>query len=128
MADIIYPGDTPSGTLGAEQLPSNFDLKLWRGDAFTFQIALKNPDGTAMNLTGYTAKATIKSITDPPVTYAFESTITPAAGTVDYKLTSVVSATIPAGEYIWDVQTTDPSGNVKTHIAGDVLVFEQVTV
>lgn len=128
MADIVYPEETPAGTLGTELLPVNFDLKLWRGDHFPFSLELRNPDGTPMDLTGYTAQGGIRSIGDPSTFWPMTATIDNLAGTVHYLLTTATAATIPAGEYVWDVQTTDPSGNVRTHVAGDVVIHEQATV
>lgn len=127
MADIVYPGQTASGVLGQDFLPSNFDLVLYRGDYFPLRITLKNPDNTVLNLTGYTAKASIRATYDDPLAYNFTVAITAATGVIDITLPSTVSTTISAGSYIWDFQVTEPSGNVRTYIAGDVQVHDEVT-
>ncbi len=127
MADIVYPGDTPGGTLGVDFLPSNYDLDLYRGDYFPLRITLEDNLGVPLDLTGYTAAAQIRSTFDDPVSYDFDATITPLTGTIDLILTSVVSETILAGSYVWDFQVTEPSGNVRTYITGDVTVFDEVT-
>lgn len=127
MADIVFPGQEAGGVLGQDFLPSNFDLVLYRGDYFPMKVSLKNPSGTALDLTGYTAKASIRSSYEDPTTFNFTSTINAAAGEVDIILPSSVSSTIPAGSYIWDFQVTEPGGNVRTYIAGDVTVYDEVT-
>lgn len=127
MADIVYPGTTPGGTLGLDFMPANYDLRLYRGDYFPLKLTLKDNAGVAINLTGYTAKASIRTTFDDPVAYVFNVTINAAAGEVNFELPSSVSSTIPAGPYIWDVQVTDPNGNNRTYIAGDVVVHDEVT-
>lgn len=127
MADIVYPGRTAGGTLGTGFMPANYNMELWRGDYFPMTITLKNDNGTALNLTGYTAKASIRANFDDPVAYNFTVTITAATGTISIVLPSSVSSTIPAGDYIWDFQVTEPSGNNRTYIAGDVRIFDEVT-
>lgn len=127
MADIVYPGQDPGGTLGIDFMPANYDLKLYKGDYFPLKLTLKDNAGVAINLTGYTAKAQIRATFDDPNPYNFTATMNPTAGEVNFELPSSVSATIPAGTYIWDVQVTDPNGNTRTYIAGDVTVHDEVT-
>jgi hypothetical protein len=40
---------------------------------------------------------------------------------------SSVTEDIAAGSYVWDFQVTNPSGNVRTYLAGDVIVYDEVT-
>jgi hypothetical protein len=127
MADIVYPGDTPGGTLGIGFLPANYDLIIYRGDYFPISVTIRDSNNVALNLTGYTAEALIKPDYASATTYAFTATITAATGKVDLLLPSTVSATLVPGSYIWDFQLTDPSGNVRTYIAGDVTVYDEVS-
>lgn len=128
MADIVYPGQTPGGTLGADFLPSNFDLVLYKGDYFPLRVTLKDSAGIApLDLTGYTAAAQIRSDFDDTVFYAFDVTITPLIGQIDLLLTSDTSELIPAGSYVWDFEVTDPSGQTRTYITGDVQMLAEVT-
>jgi hypothetical protein len=127
MADIVYPGDTPGGTLGLEFLPGNYDLVIYRGDYFPISVTVRDSNDVPLNLTGYTAKAVVKPDYASATTYSFTSTITEGTGKVDLVLPSAVSATLIPGPYIWDFQLTDPSGNVRTYIAGDVTVYDEVS-
>lgn len=128
MADIVYPGQTPGGTLGVDFLPSNFDLVLYKGDYFPLRVTLKDPVTTLpIDLTGYTAAAQIRTDFEDPIAYDFEVAITPGIGQVDLLLSSATSETIPAGSYVWDFEVTDPSGNVRTYITGDVQMLNEVT-
>jgi hypothetical protein len=127
MADIVYPGETPGGTLGTDFLPSNYDLVLYRGDYFPLRVTLTDSAGVPLDLTGYTAAAQIRSNFDDPVSYDFDVTMTPLTGTIDLLLSSATSETILAGSYVWDFQVTEPSGNIRTYITGDVTMFDEVT-
>ena len=125
MADIIFPGEDPVGILGATRLPDNIDMEFWRGDQQDFEIVLENEDGTPIDLTGATATATIRQTFNSPTTYEFDCTIHDG-NQVSLTLTSATSATIPGGEYIWNFQITFFNGAVRTFLAGDVTVFEDV--
>lgn len=127
MADLVFPSTPVSGVLGQEFLPSNYDLVLYRGDYFPISVTLKDSNGVAINLTGYTAKAQIKKNYSDNAPYDFTVTMDAPNGKVNLVLTSTVSETILAGNYIWDFQVTNPSGNVRTYLAGDVVVYDEVT-
>ena len=125
MADIIFPGEAPSDTLGTTRLPNNVDLAFWRGDAQEFLVRMNNEDGTPIDLTGMTAQATIRANFSAPTQYNFTTTIT--GNEVRLYLPSSVSKTIPAGDYVWNFQlTTVATGDVRTYLAGDVTVYAEV--
>lgn len=124
MADIIFPGEAPEDVLGAARLPNNVDLVFWRGDYQEFYVDVTNQDGSPVDLTGMTAQAVIKQSYNAPTSYNFTTTIT--GNRVRLYLSSTASKTIPAGEYIWNFQLTNPSGDVRTYLAGDVTVHAEV--
>lgn len=124
----MFPGQPVGGVLGRDLLPSNFDLEVYKGDFLPLEIDLLNPDGTPLNLTGYIASAQIRANFGDPVIYNFTAEIpAPTTGVVKLTLPSTVSAGIAPGHYVWDFQVTDGSGNVRTYLAGDVTVFNEVT-
>lgn len=135
MADIVYPGETPGGVLGTGLLPGNFDLVIYRGDYIPIVVVLKNPNGTVLDLTGYTGKASIRATYSDTVTYNFVISGSGAGGVlgtdgkVNITLPSSVSTTLLPGDYIWDFQLTEPGApnNSRTYIAGDVKVHDEVT-
>lgn len=132
MADIVFPGKAVSGVLGRDFLPTNFDIELYKGDYFPLTITLVVPVGNntaPLNLTGYTGHAQIRANFGTEAIYPFTVSIpTPANGKVELVLPSSVSAGIPAGGYVWDFQVREPSGNIRTYLAGDVTVFNEVTL
>lgn len=126
MADIVYPGQLASGPIGAAQLPANYDLVLYRGDYISMNVKLKDSTGTPLDLTGYTAKCSIRK--DYATVESFDATCTvdEANGSVLVEFPSSVTQVIGSGDYIWDFQTTI-DGNNRTHFTGDVKVFGDVT-
>lgn len=126
MTDIVFPGQ-PAGILGQESLPSNYDLVLYRGDYFSTSVVIKDSTGSVINLTGYTAKCSIKSNFSSVSSFDAVCSITPLSGLVEITFPSSVTGDIAAGNYVWDFEVTNPSGNVRTYIAGDVTVYGEVT-
>lgn len=126
MADIIFPGDTPLESLGINKLPNNVDLSIWKGDAQTYIINMKDGNGDPIDLGGYIPQAVIRQSFTAPDTYAFTCTVHDGNQVTLY-LPSSVSKSIPAGSYIWNFQLTDSvSGDVRTYLAGDVTVYAEV--
>jgi hypothetical protein len=126
MADIVFPGQL-SGVLGRESLPSNYDLELYRGDYFSTSVVLKDSTGAVLNLTGYTAECSIRQTFSSTEAFTATCNITAGEGRIDILFPSSVTSDIVAGDYIWDFQVTNPDGNVKTYLAGDVRVYDEVT-
>ena len=128
MADIVFPGQLAGGPLGSDYLPANYDLALYKGDYFTMSITLKDSLGEVINLTGYSAQCQMR--TTFVSLQSFDVTVTipdPLTGVVKLEFMSAVTTTLSPGPYIWDFQVTDPSGNIRTYIAGDVTVYGEVT-
>lgn len=129
MADIIFPGEVPAATLGVTRLPENLNLTIWQGDEQEYFINLSN-DATppvAIDLTGCTAQAVIRSSFGAATSYDFTCTITDATGgVIKMYMSSANCALIPAGDYIWNFQITTASGGVRTYLAGDVTVLAEV--
>lgn len=126
MADIVFPGQL-AGVLGQNYLPSNYDLKLYQGDFFAFNVTLKDALGDPYDLTGFTAKCTIRASYGAVEKFEAECTITPAEGLIEVLFPSDVTVLITPGDYIWDFQTTTPEGNNRTYLTGDVQVYGEVS-
>jgi hypothetical protein len=79
---------------------ANFEF--WIGEDITMSLTCLQSDGTAFNLTGYTAAGVLKINPSSAVALNLVPTIpTPANGVV---LVSVNTAAVAAGVYGWDVQ------------------------
>lgn len=94
-----------------------FSIK--RGDTFSANIAIKDSEGNAVNLTGktifFTAKKWIED-TDAQAVINEEvvDIVSPADGTVTINLTAEQTALIKPGVYWWDIQTVDGSSVLST--------------
>jgi len=129
MADIVYPGDTAGGPINSSAMPSNWDLKIYEGDTVRFTVTVTDANDVPINLTGYSAAAQLKTSFSDATPVAFTCTITtPASGVVEVYLAPATTAALIAGtSYIWDFQLTEPDGDVRTYLAGDVTVVPEVT-
>lgn len=125
MADIVFPGMATNYSL--QQLPANYDLSLYKGDYFQTSIVIKDSTGSPVNLTGYTAKCSVRSGYDAVESFDATCTITAIDGKVDILFPSSVTEQLDAGDYIWDFQVTNPDGNVRTYLTGDVKIWNEVT-
>lgn len=125
MADIIYPDQEPVGVIGETRLPENVNLTFWKGDSQEFIVRFKTDQGVAIPITGYTALAVMKASFNSSTLYTFTTTIQ-NTNEVKVYLPSAISKTIPAGDYIWNLQLTAPNGDVRTYLAGDVTVYAEV--
>lgn len=129
MADIVYPGDTAGGPINSGAMPGNYDLSIYEGDVCKFTVTVKDSNNAVVNLTGYTAKAQLKTGYEDASPVNFVCTITtPTSGVVlVYLAPATTAALTPGSTYIWDFQLTEPSGDVRTYLAGDVTVIPEVT-
>ena len=127
MADIVNPGVVAGGPLNSGAMPGNFDLVLYKGDYMELYVTIKDESGTAVNLTGSTPKAQLKSSYTSNTAIDFTAALTGTTGQVKISLSSATSSTLTPGSYIWDFQITDSGGKVRTYLTGDVTVYNEVT-
>lgn len=129
MADIVYPGEVAGGPINSGAMPSNQDLSIYEGDAVKFTVTVTDSNAAPINLTGYTAQAQLKTSFADASPIDFVCTLTtPTAGVVTIYMAPATTAGLTAGgTYIWDFQLTEPGGDVRTYLAGDVNVIPEVT-
>ena len=129
MADIVYPGQATGGALNSTALPSNSDLVVYKGDYVEILLTLKDSVGAPIDLTGATPRAQLKSDYSDRQPKEFNCTVTDAlAGKVRVFLSSAVTSELLPGSFIWDFQITSADGNTRTYLAGDVTVYNEVTI
>ena len=108
--------------------PADQDLILTRGDTETLVVTITSDGSTAVDITGRTYRAQIRSTQDSTTIKAtFTCTVTGAAsGQVTCVLSATSSAALSAGLYFWDLEE-NASGVVSTILAGNVTVLADVT-
>jgi len=108
--------------------PANYPLTVRIGDTETITLNLQDAAGAAINVTGRTYAAQIRSTPDSTTVLAsFTCAISNAAG-------GVVTATLPAsttaaltpGVAVFDLQETN-GATVTTLLAGPVTITQDVT-
>jgi len=105
-----------------------------QGADWYINFTYKNPNGTAINLTGYSAALQIR--TSPLAATAVLTLLTPdqgisitgATGLIECHATAEQTALITNGKYAYDIEITAPSTGVVTRLVqGTVQVSPQVT-
>ena len=108
--------------------PADQDLILTRGDTETLVVTITTDGSTAVDITGRTYRAQIRTQQDSTTIKAsFTCTVSNgAAGEVTCVLSSTSSATLSAGLYFWDLEE-NASGVISTILSGNVTVLADVT-
>ena len=96
------------------------EITWYRGDSYPILLTLKS-DTVAINLTGYAFILTVDSIQNPPddktkkfsVVGVVDPDQTVNTGKFTLKPTTT-DTNIDSGTYYYDLQMTDPSGNIRT--------------
>jgi hypothetical protein len=113
--------------------PGSYDLRLYRGDSYAWRFVLWADDERTepVDLAGATAAAQIRPRPDAPEEVDLLCTIL-EPNTVDVYLTAdqwdadPFELEVPP-QGAWDLELTFPGGNVRTVVAGQVLVTKDVT-
>ena len=113
------------------QEPVSINITRVRGDTFPFSFAIKDSDGNAIDITGYSFILTVDPSDEPPDAsnnlFALTGTVTDGpGGIVQFALTAMQADQTPA-TYYYDVQMTDTSGNIRTIIKGEWAVQQDIT-
>lgn len=97
---------------------------------------LKNPDNSPVNLTGYTARGSVRrSALSPDVIATFDCHVESLAGWYSFGMSDEVTANISCGasitdkssQYEFDIELEDPAGNVQCTFYGPFRVKAEVT-
>jgi hypothetical protein len=106
-----------------------------QGADWFFNVTYQNPNGTPINLTGYTAASQLRSLPNSPtavLTLTTQNggiTITPLTGVVALKATAAQTMAIDEGNYVYDVEIYSPANpSVVTRLVqGQIIVSAEVT-
>ena len=108
--------------------PGTYDMTIQRRSDHTVNVTLKDSNGTAINLTGYTLASQIWDTVRTSKAADATCTVTNASGgTFDWKLTDTQTATLIAEEYRYDVRLTNPAGLHEYWIEGTIYMSEGYT-
>jgi hypothetical protein len=109
-------------------MPGDYPLAIYKGDSYRFQflIWLDAAKSQPVDLTDVMVKAEIRDKPAGQQIYALDCSIV-LPNTIEAILTPLVSASLPVGSLVWDIQLTYPDGMVNTVLAGKVTVTQDVT-
>ena len=102
-------------------------INAYSGATLSLSFTCKDENGTAVNLTGYTARAEVRpTISSSTITLNLSPTIpTPANGIITISITDEVTALIEPGAYVWGLVLVTPAGGVIPIESGPI-VFRQI--
>ncbi len=105
-----------------------YDLSVRQGETFGQVLIFKDPDGTVMDLTGFTGYCQVRPDPDSEeLTAEMNVTISAAEGKVVLGLTAATTAGIDSGCYAYDFAMKSAANDVRYYIGGKFLVIPAVT-
>jgi len=111
---------------------STYDIAAEQGTDYTATLTYANSSGTAINITGYSARMQVRrsaGSADAVITLTSASGITlgGAAGTVAIAIPAAALTVVAAGNYVYDLELVSGAGVVTKLISGDFIVTGEVT-
>jgi len=114
--------------------PAKHNFYVYRGATFAEQIAWKDENGTAIDLTGFTARMHMRETVDaatPFLTLTTENggiALGGVAGTVDMLATATITSAIVATAGVYDLELVASDGVTVTRLLeGLVVISPEVT-
>jgi hypothetical protein len=105
------------------------NIAIEQGTYYEDVFTVRNPNGTPLDLTGYTASAAIKKFSTSTTSTPFTVGIITAAGQVVLSMGNTISNALDAGRYYYDVVITSTgTGNITKIIKGSVMVNSSIVV
>jgi hypothetical protein len=105
------------------------NLVIDQGTDFSTTITIQSNDGSAYDLTGYTANGHIRkhytSSTAYPLTCSFTGDRT--TGKITLSMSRTTTSEMEAGRYVYDVEITSAANTVTRLIEGIVTLTPEVT-
>jgi hypothetical protein len=109
--------------------PGSYNFNYYRGDTAEFVIRPKTANGSAFDLTGFTADFFIANTRGPAPTQSYEAqaVVDGSADTVTCTILPGVGRSLPAGTYVYDVQIDSGATLVYTLLTGSITVTDDIT-
>jgi len=116
------------------QTPGLLDLNCYQGANFDYTLTWQT-NGTAVNLTGYTARMQVRESYDAgtavvSLTSGTGITLGGTAGTIGLALSATATAALdgtPNTQYIYDLELVTGAGYVTRLVEGRFMVYPEVT-
>ena len=108
--------------------PGTYNFSYYRGDTAEFVIRPKNSNGSAYDLTNYTATFTIanrRGSTGPQ--YQAQAVVDTNNDLITCTILPGVGRQLTAGTFVYDVQITTGASNIITVLTGSITVTDDIT-
>jgi hypothetical protein len=118
-----------SNSTSADLRPAQYNVKIWRNDTWSQTFAIL-ADVTPVDLSGSTILIQVRPT---PTSASVELTLSTANSSISIggvsrnQITLNKKVEVAAGSYVYDMNVTFPSGEVKTYIWGNFIVQEDIT-
>jgi hypothetical protein len=111
--------------------PGTYNFSYYRGDTAEFVVRPKNSNGSAYDLTNYTATFTIANRRGSTGTqYAGTAVVNTTTDIITCTIIPSVGRTLAAGTYVYDIQITNTVPNpdvILTVLTGSITVTDDIT-
>lgn len=113
------------------QAPGYLDLDCYQGANFDYQLTW-TVAGSAVNVTGYSARMQVRQYADSTATVlSFVNgtgiTLGGTAGTIALSAVATATSAIEAGQYVYDLELVSGAGYVTRLVEGNFVVYAEVT-
>lgn len=102
-------------------------LSVIQGETFQQDIVLTDADGTALDLTGFSGRGTVKSAAGTTIATLDVIVYDDDAGLVTIGLSAATTAALTAGVYSYDVEVYAGTEQVYKPIHGTFTVISEIT-
>lgn len=98
------------------------NIVIEQGEDYNEVFTINNPDGSPLNLTGYTGVGKIKKFSESTTSTSFTVGIVSSAGQVLVSLANTVTSEMKSGRYYYDIMVTSSLGKKRKVVDGMVIV------
>lgn len=113
----------------ADLRPAQYNVKIWRNDSWAQTFAIL-ADTTPIDLSGSTILIQVRptpSSTEVALTLTTDDSSIGIGGVDNNQITLNKIVDVAAGAYVYDMNVTFPSGEVKTYLWGNFIVSEDIS-
>lgn len=104
------------------------NIVIEQGTDYQEVFTVNNPDGSPLDLTGYTGSSKIRKFPESTTSTSFNVGIVSTAGQVVVSLANTVTSNLKSGRYYYDVMITSGDGKKTKVVDGMVLVNPSETI
>jgi len=114
-------------------MATDTSIKMFKRDTENIVVTVKDSDGVAIDITGYTFWLTIKTLeaqadSDAVLQKEITTHTNPTGGITTFPITSAESGAIEVGDYQYDIQMKSAANDISTLVRGTFIIEQDITV